>query len=75
MRRTAWPLTMYMGPDDVLLALDIEFEHGALAEGVTSTVARNETAVRRRFPEIGRIYIEAHRLTDGDAQAMPPAPT
>ncbi|MEO8080777.1 MAG: cation diffusion facilitator family transporter [Caldimonas sp.] len=73
-RRSAWPLTMYFGPNEVLLALDIEFEPGVLAADATSAVARIEAAVRQRFPEISRIYIESHRLSAAESQPMPPAP-
>ena len=70
--RAAWPLTMYLAPDDVLLALDIEFGAGVLAAEAASTIDRIERAVRERFPEVGRIYIESHRL---DASAgRPPMP-
>ncbi|MEP7057180.1 MAG: cation diffusion facilitator family transporter [Caldimonas sp.] len=62
--RAAWPLTMHLGPDDVLLALDVEFEPGMAAEEVQSAVNRIERAIRARFPEVKRIYIEARRVSD-----------
>ncbi len=61
--RAGWPLTMHLGPDDVLLALDAEFKTGVHAEEVGRAVNRIEAAVRQRFPEIGRIYIESRRVT------------
>jgi divalent metal cation (Fe/Co/Zn/Cd) transporter len=66
-RRAAWPLTMYFGPDDVLLALDAEFEPGVPAGEVQAAVNRIERAIRARFPEVKRIYIEARRVREADA--------
>jgi len=65
--RAGWPLTMHFGPDDVLLALDAEFKTGVSAEEVSRAVNRIEDAVRKRFPEIGRIYIESRRVTAPEA--------
>ena len=65
--RAGWPLTMYLGPDDVLLVLDAEFTAGVPAEEVSRAVNRIETAVRERFPRIGRIYIESKRVTAAEA--------
>jgi len=62
--RVAWPLTMHLGPDDVLLALDAEFDPKLPAEAVQSSVNRIERRIRERFPEVKRIYIEARRVTD-----------
>lgn len=68
--RAGWPLTMYLGPEDVLLALDVEFRNSEPAESVAQTVNRIEKAVRDRFPRIGRIYIETRRVTAADAEPL-----
>jgi cation diffusion facilitator family transporter len=68
--RAGWPMTMHLGPDDVLLALDAEFKRGVPAEEVSRAVDRIEAAVRARFPEIGRIYIESKRVSAADATAQ-----
>jgi cation diffusion facilitator family transporter len=61
--RAGWPLTMHLGPDDVLLAFDAEFRDGVAAEEMSRAVNRIEQAIRARFPEIGRIYIESRRVS------------
>lgn len=71
--RAGWPLTMYLGPDDVLLAIDAEFNDGVSAEEIASAVNRIEAQIRARFPEIGRIYIESRQVSRGDARPLPAA--
>ena len=66
--RAGWPLTMHLGPDDVLLAFDAEFRDDVAAEDMSRAVNRIEQAIRARFPEIGRIYIESRRVSPADAR-------
>ena len=65
-RTARTPLTMHLGPTDILLNLDVEFEPGISASEQVAAVARIEDAIRRQHPAVKRIYIEARRLT-GDA--------
>ncbi len=55
-------LTMYIGSQDVLLALDVEFDRHAPAGEVSAAVGRIEQRVREQYPMIKRIYIEATDL-------------
>ncbi len=57
------PLTMYLGPDEILLALDVEFERDATTDEIVSAVANIERDIRNRYPKITRTYIEARSLT------------
>jgi divalent metal cation (Fe/Co/Zn/Cd) transporter len=57
---TGYPLTMYLGPDEVLLTLDVEFAPGLSAEETTAAVRRLESAIRSRYQRIRRIYIESN---------------
>jgi divalent metal cation (Fe/Co/Zn/Cd) transporter len=61
-RRASRPLSMYVGADEVLLALDVEFESGLPARQIAATVDELEAEIRRRYPRIKRIYIEARVL-------------
>jgi cation diffusion facilitator family transporter len=62
--------SMYVGRDDVLLAMDVQFDPLASARRVAEAVEAIEREVRRRFPPIKHIYIEARQLT-----AEPPRPS
>ncbi len=58
-RHVGAPLSMYIGADEVLLTMDIEFHDTAPAGEVACTIEKIEREIRRRFPKIRRIYIEA----------------
>lgn len=55
-------LTMQLGPDQVLLAVDIKFRDGLPVEEVESTIDRLENQIRRSEPSVKRIFIEADAL-------------
>lgn len=56
-------LSMYIGPEQVLLTLDVEFDPKASAASISKAVRTLEQEIRARFDKITRIYIEA-RATD-----------
>ena len=58
------PLTMYLAPNDVLLALDVEFNHQLGGPELSETIRRLEHNIRNTYPEITRIYIEARSLAE-----------
>jgi divalent metal cation (Fe/Co/Zn/Cd) transporter len=53
------PLTMHLGPDEILLNLEVEFHTGSSAADQMSAVIRMEEAIRRAHPAVKRIFIEA----------------
>ena len=50
---------MHLGPRDVLLTLSVDFRDGLSSEEVESSMTDLETAIKRQFPELKRIFIEA----------------
>ena len=56
------PLTMYLGPDEVLLNLAVDFKHQLSAAQVERAVQRLERALRVKHPDIVRVFIEARAL-------------
>jgi cation diffusion facilitator family transporter len=70
-------LTMHLGPKDVLLNLSVDFRDGLSSEEVEAAITELETGIKRDFPEIKRIFIEAqnwlaHRANEARAQDTPP---
>jgi cation diffusion facilitator family transporter len=62
--------TMYFGPDDLLVNLDVAFRAGLPAEQIYEAVGRIEGALKAAYPEIGRIYIEVDSLKDVRASSQ-----
>lgn len=52
-------LSMYIGPDDVLVTMDLDFDDGTAAADAAASIAVVEAEVRRRYPMIKRLFIEA----------------
>lgn len=70
--RVAQPLTMYLGPEEVLVNLEVKFREGLPGQEIPAVVKRIEDAIRKGHPIIKHIYIEAgslsgpgQRLSDG----------
>jgi divalent metal cation (Fe/Co/Zn/Cd) transporter len=70
-RDAARPLSMYLGPDEILLTLDVEFERDSTADEIVAAVANIEHESRLRYPKITRIYIEARSISGA---TRPPDP-
>lgn len=57
------PLTMQMGPSEVLLALDVEFKEDVTGNKIPEIIQRLETKIKNKFPDVKQIYIEANNIT------------
>ena len=52
-------LSMYVGPDDALVTMDLDFDEGTAAADAAAAIAAIERQVRERYPMIKRLFIEA----------------
>lgn len=50
---------MHFGPNEILVALSLDFRNDLTAGDVEDTVARLEHRIRAAYPQAGRIYVEA----------------
>lgn len=69
-------LTMHLGPRDVLLNLSVDFRDGLSSEKVEAAITELETGIKRDFPEIKRVFIEAqswlaHRANEARTLGTP----
>lgn len=61
-------LTMHLGPDEVLLNIEVQFTPGLPAEEIHAAVHRIEKHMREPFPQVSRIFIEVDVAADADGQ-------
>ncbi len=66
-------LTMHLGPDDVLLNIEVKFTPGLPAEDIHAAVHRIEERINEPYPQVSRIFIEVEALVGG-AGSTPAAP-
>jgi cation diffusion facilitator family transporter len=62
------PITLHLGPRDILLVMNIEFQNDLSADDIEAAVRRIEINIRTNHDAIKRIFIEAASLND-EAQA------
>jgi len=50
---------MFVGPDDALVTMDLDFDAGTDAAEAAAAIGKLERQVRERFPVISRLFIES----------------
>ena len=65
------PLTMYLGPQDALLTLEVDFRSSLTADEVEQAVERLQTAIQARHPDFKRIFIEARSVSGTRRKRQP----
>lgn len=59
------PLTMHFGPHNVLLTMAVEFKPHLTGAELVAGVDRLQAGIKKKFPQVTRIFIEADSFTDG----------
>jgi cation diffusion facilitator family transporter len=54
--------TMHLGPDDVLVAASVDAVDGIPAEEVEALTSELEAAIKEKYPEVRRLYIETQSV-------------
>lgn len=57
------PLTMYLGPQDVMMALDVDFRDDLTAAQVEQAIDRLQDAIKIQYPHVRRIFVEAKAVS------------
>ena len=54
-----FPLTMHLAPNEILLALDVEFRKEMTVDELFRAVTELEDRIKKEYPSVKKIYIEA----------------
>lgn len=54
-----FPLTMHLAPNEILLALDVEFQSDMTVAELFTSINQLEESIKNKFPSVKKIYIEA----------------
>jgi cation diffusion facilitator family transporter len=67
-------LTLYFGPEEMLLNAEIQFRADLSVAELAAAVERMERAIQQQAPAVTRIFIEARSLASGPSFEVAPAP-
>jgi cation diffusion facilitator family transporter len=74
--RVVRALSMHLGPDDVLLTLEIAFRQDLTAGQVAGAIDRLDRAIRKAHPEVRHLFVEAQSIAAlADLSGVAPAAT
>jgi divalent metal cation (Fe/Co/Zn/Cd) transporter len=61
-------LSMHLGPDQVLLNLDVEFSQAVQGKDIPAAIQRLERHIKAAHPQVSRLFVEASSLTRGSTE-------
>jgi len=56
--------TLYLGPEDVMLAIELRFRAGTTISEVRAALARVKRAIQESYPRIRRIYLDSAAIEE-----------
>lgn len=56
------PLSLYFGPNEVLINLDVTFKRGMTSSQIETAIDRVELKIKTAIPTVNRIFIEAETI-------------
>jgi len=62
--------TMYLGPNDLLVNLDVAFGEGLGGEAIHEAITRIEDVLKAAYPEVKRVYVEVESFCDAMASGQ-----
>jgi len=63
--------TMHLAPQEILLALSVDFADGISSEVVEAAVSQLERRIKDAYPEVRRVFIEVQAKQAGTARRLP----
>ncbi len=63
------PLSLFFGPEEVLVNLNVNFKDGLVSDEIEKVVDRLENKIKKEIPSVNRIYIEAETIITKRTQA------
>lgn len=69
------PLSLYFGPNEVLINLDVKFKNQLTSKQIETTIDRIEAAIKEAIPTVNRIFIEAETVKDAAQANLGTEPT
>lgn len=56
--------TLHLGPREILLAVSVDFVDGVSSQEIEAKIGRLERQIKRRYPDIRRVFIEVQSRAD-----------
>ncbi len=64
-------LTLYLGPDEVMLAIELHFHPDTTAIEIRHAVTRFKLAIQAQYPRIRRVYLATSSIGDPEPEEEP----